>query len=294
MGFVSYDLDMQSSDNTFPIDASGIESKVASAVETQGFAIVTNVLDERTCQSLVEEIDRIESESGIGFGPNEFEGFRTRRIFNLIAHGPSFRDLVIHEPMLNWVGAVLGDDFLLSGTTSMHISPGETPQLLHADDGMISLPRPHIATMVTTMWALSDFNEENGATQLVPGSHLEPNMPRPGEIHTTISAEMPAGSALILHGSLWHGGGQNSSPNSERYGLSIQYVSGWCRQQQNLMLGTPRETVATYPRRLQELIGYSMYRNVMGHIEREHPLTLIGVDERPKMVWDRMDSKLDS
>jgi ectoine hydroxylase-related dioxygenase (phytanoyl-CoA dioxygenase family) len=57
------------------------------------------------------------------------------------------------------------------------------------------------------------------------------------------------------------------------------------------MLGTERELVARYPRRLQELIGYSMYRNVMGHVDREHPLTLIGVDERPEMVWDRMDSE---
>ena len=68
-------------------------------------------------------------------------------------------------------------------------------------------------------------------------------------------------------------------------------LAGWCRQQQNLMLGTERELVARYPRRLQELIGYSMYRNVMGHVDREHPLTLIGVDERPEMVWDRMDSE---
>jgi len=285
---------MRADVNTHPIDAPDLEAAVANAVETDGYAIVTNLIDERTCRRLVDEIDRIEQGSGIGFGPNEFEGFRTRRIFNLIAHGPSFRDLVIHERMLRLIGAILGDDFLLSGTTSMHISPGETPQLLHADDGMISLPRPHIATMATTMWALTDFREENGATQIVPGSHLEPSMPRPGETHATVSAEMPAGSALILHGSLWHGGGRNASQTSERYGLSIQYVSGWCRQQQNLMLGTPRETVASYPRRLQELIGYSMYRNVMGHIEREHPLTLIGVDERPEMIWDRMDSKLDS
>ena len=45
------------------------------------------------------------------------------------------------------------------------------------------------------------------------------------------------------------------------------------------MLGTAREVAARYPRRLQELIGYSMYRNVMGHVDRQHPITLLGVDE---------------
>jgi ectoine hydroxylase-related dioxygenase (phytanoyl-CoA dioxygenase family) len=56
------------------------------------------------------------------------------------------------------------------------------------------------------------------------------------------------------------------------------------------MLGTPPDVVVSYPRRLQELIGYSIYRNVMGHVNREHPLKLLGVQESVDMVWDRMHS----
>ncbi len=93
---------------------------------------------------------------------------------------------------------------------------------------------------------------------------------------------------LARAGSTWHGGGANTTEGDHRYGLSIQYVAGWCRQQQNLMLGTPKEVVAGYPRRLQELIGYSIYRNVMGHVDRRHPLTLLGVDRPPQMVWEQM------
>jgi ectoine hydroxylase-related dioxygenase (phytanoyl-CoA dioxygenase family) len=261
-------------------------------VERDGYAILTGVLEDARCRALVEEVDRVERDFAIDFGKNDFEGFRTRRIFNLIARGPRFRDLVIDEKILASVEAVLGDGLLLSGTTSMHISPGETPQLLHADDGMVSLPRPHPATMVTTLWALTEFTKDNGATRFVPGSHARPGLvPTTEEAAEAICAEMPAGSVLVLHASMWHGGGPNTTENVERYGLSIQYVAGWCRQQQNLMLGTPREVVATYPRRLQELIGYSMYKNVMGHVNREHPLTLLGVDARPDMVWDELEGK---
>ena len=122
-----------------------------------------------------------------------------------------------------------------------------------------------------------------------PGSHLKPSIvPQPEEEGEVVCAEIPAGSVLVLHASTWHGGGPNSTEQVERYGLSIQYVSGWCRQQQNLMLGTPRELVASYPRKLQELIGYSMYRNVMGHVDRQHPLSLLGSDVAPEMVWDKM------
>jgi ectoine hydroxylase-related dioxygenase (phytanoyl-CoA dioxygenase family) len=275
--------------NSVPADDPELASKVAPLVDSNGYAIVRDVLAPEACMKLIAEIDRVEREFEIDFGKNEFEGLCTKRIFNLIARGPLFRDLVIEEKVMGSVEAVLGDGFLLSGTTSMHISPGETEQPLHADDGMITLPRPHPATMVTTLWALSEFTKDNGATRLIPGSHKRSQIvPQPGDESAVIAAEMPAGSVLILHASTWHGGGPNSTENVERYGLSIQYVAGWCRQQQNLMLGTDRELVASYPRRLQELIGYSMYRNVMGHVDRQHPLTLLGADVLPEMVWDKL------
>lgn len=272
------------------VDASDPETraKALAAFEELGAVIVTGVLDEGACKALVEEVQRVEREHDIAEGKSEFEGFHTRRIFNLIGKSALFRDLVIHPEVLEIVEGILADGFLLSGTTSMNIGPSETPQLLHADDGMITLPRPHPATMMTTMWALSEFRAENGATCWVPGSHNHPAMPRPGEEHDVEYAEMPAGSVLFLHGSLWHGGGANQTADERRYGLSIQYVSGWCRQQQNLMLGTAPEVVAGYPRRLQELIGYSMFRNVMGHVDRRHPLSLLGIDEEPQMVWEKM------
>lgn len=273
----------------FAADRVDLVDAVARAVEAQGYAIVREAIPSELCRRLVEEVDRVERDDGIEFGKNDFEGFRTRRIFNLIRRSALFRELVLHEGILGVVEGLLGEDFLLSGTTSMHISPGETEQLLHADDGMITLPRPHVPTLITTLWSLGEFRDENGATRLVPGSHRFEDMPRPGEDHATIAAEMPAGSVLVLHGSTWHGGGANRTSAVERYGLSIQFVAGWCRQQQNLMLGTERETVASYPRRLQELIGYTLYRNVMGHVDRAHPLSLLGVEQGANMVWDKMD-----
>ena len=70
--------------------------------------------------------------------------------------------------------------------------------------------------------------------------------------------------------------------------VAQQRPKEWCRQQQNLMLGLSPELVSTFPTRLQELIGYSMYRNVMGHVDRQHPSVLLGTEQAPEMVWDKL------
>ncbi len=271
-------------------DASG---QIAATVEAHGYAIVSDVIDPAACSALVAEIQLVEADYDITEGTNDFEGIETRRIFDLLSKTAMVRELTINPVVLNGIEAILGEDPLLSGTTSMNIGPSETDQLLHTDDGMITLPRPHIATMVTTLWALSEFRAENGATRLVPDSHRFDRGPRRDDTPETLTADMAPGSVLFLHGSTWHGAGANSTADERRFGLSIQYVAGWCRQQQNLMLGADLDQVATYPRRLQELLGFSLYRNVMGHVNRESPAKLLGVEEEPNMVWEKMDNTAD-
>ena len=96
----------------------GLAEHVAGSVNADGFAVVTGLLDLPTCQALIDEVDRVERDHDIDFGKNDFEGFHTRRIFNLIQRSPRFRDLVIHPTLLEMTERLLGVDFLLSGTTS--------------------------------------------------------------------------------------------------------------------------------------------------------------------------------
>jgi ectoine hydroxylase-related dioxygenase (phytanoyl-CoA dioxygenase family) len=137
-----------------------------------------------------------------------------------------------------------------------------------------------------SMWALTDFTEANGATRLVPRSHLLDHSPDYGGDYDTIAAEMPAGSVLILHGSLWHAGGANTTDQT-RIGIAMNYCAGYIRQQENQQLGIPREIVKRFPRRLQELVGYSVYNGLIGHIDKQHPAKyVLSEDEGVDMVWD--------
>src|SRR5436189_4974017 len=82
---------------------------------------------------------------------------------------------------------------------------------------------------------------------------------------------MPAGSVMIFHGSLLHGGGPNSTPDEWRGAVNVQYCPGFVRQQQNPYFSTPPELAQTFSDRLLELLGYRLYKGIMGHVDGRSP-----------------------
>ena len=122
---------------------------------------------------------------------------------------------------------------------------------------------------------MSDFREDNGATRIVPGSHKYDSSPEYGKDYDAVTATMKAGSVMLFDSALWHGGGANNS-DERRFAFSCAYCWGWMRQQENLQLGIPLETAKRFPRRLQELCGYSVYKGQFGHIDNHDPIELLG------------------
>ena len=97
---------------------------------------------------------------------------------------------------------------------------------------------------------------------------------------------MRKGSVLVWVGSLWHGGGANHT-DTRRVGIAMNYCAGYIRQQENQQLGIPPALVKTFPHRLQELIGYSVYNGLVGHIDKKHPAKVVlAENEGVDMVWD--------
>ncbi len=265
-------------------DQAFIDEHVASIGE-QGYTIVRDVIDTGLVEDLSAALLAIEEEKKIEPAHNEFEGRKTVRIYNLLAHGDIFSRVPIHPVLLRIIEGVLDRGCLVSTLSSIAIGSDETPQLLHSDDQVVGLPRPHPAVVCNSMWALTDFNKSNGATRIIPGSHRLDHCPDPNADYDSIPAEMSKGSVLIWHGSLWHGGGANVT-RERRVGLAMNYCAGFIRQQENQQLGVPREIAARFPRRLQELLGYGVYRNLIGHIEKRSPIELLGEDGELRVIWE--------
>lgn len=257
-------------------------------LEDNGFTIVENLIDLNFVDELVDEVKKLESRLERSPDNNRFEGNRTTRTYNLLAYGEIWQRIPVQPQVLELIEGVIGEQCLVSSLASISLAPGETAQVIHADDQVQPLAKPHVATVCNSMWALTDFTEETGATRVVPGSHRWQNPDYFGgqsDIES-IPAEMPKGSVLIWHGSTWHGGGANTTEDQIRIGIAMNYCAGFIRQQENQNLGIPPEIVSTFTPQLRQLCGFGMYRGLTGNIEKHSPAYLLYGDEEERQLWD--------
>ncbi len=256
-------------------------------LDRDGYTILHDAFDAEFAATLDADVDRLERELAVVPSANGFEGRATTRVYNLLAHGTVYHRIPVHPAVLPLMHHMLGSGCLVSSLSSITIHPGETAQPIHADDQVIPLPKPHRPVTANSMWAVTDFTEANGATRIIPGSHLADHSPAYGSQHDSICAEMPAGSILVWDGGLWHGGGANVT-DSRRRGIAMNYCAGWVRQQENQQLGIPLETVRRFEPDLAELCGFGVYKGLIGHIDRRTPAQrLLDPAAEGGMLWDR-------
>jgi ectoine hydroxylase-related dioxygenase (phytanoyl-CoA dioxygenase family) len=203
-------------------------------------------------------------------GRNDFEGTFTQRLYALLTKSPATAELVAHPEVLDLVDSVLDAPCLLSANIAINVHPGETAQLLHADDAYCGLARPRAPHGVSTVWAIDEFTVENGATEVLPGSHRFGNETVAADDPRIRPVEMAAGSVVVFLGTTLHRGGANRS-DGVRLGISPQYCQPWMRQIENMALAVPPGVVATMPPRVQELLGYSILPPFIGYVDGRHP-----------------------
>jgi ectoine hydroxylase-related dioxygenase (phytanoyl-CoA dioxygenase family) len=242
---------------------------VVDALGRDGYVVVEGALRPAQVEAARRELQPLLDATD--FGANSFVGRRTRRLFGLPAKVRSLDGALTDSTVLDAFEAVLGPH-LLSTTVAVEIHPGESAQTLHTDAS--AWPVPHAAGQIVAnaIWALDDFTAANGATRLVPGSHLVDGAPDPDA--ATVLAEMPAGSVLLYVGTLWHGGGANAS-DARRLGVIAGYAAAWLRQQETFTLTCPPALARDLPASLQRLLGYSLYPPFVGHTDGRDPGELL-------------------
>jgi len=207
-----------------------MSSSVASyvtALAEQGYVVVPAVFSSTDVERMRDAIEAIfarEADALAGHGAS------VRFSINLTNKHAAFRDTVQNPVLMDLMAALLGEDFVLGSLHTRSTYPGAPKQGLHRDwmlDRRIPFP-----THVNSMWMLDDYTVENGATCIVPGSHLwesepEPHMSYPQETQATGKA----GSVAVFDARLFHGGGAHRGSGPRR-GITGFFCRSWAPVQE--------------------------------------------------------------
>jgi ectoine hydroxylase-related dioxygenase (phytanoyl-CoA dioxygenase family) len=189
---------------------------VLSALDRDGYVVVRNALDEHWVERLRRAFEN---------APVQASGTQHVEITEETPEVDAWRALERHPTLVTAVAHVLAGAPWVANVHGRNPLPGFGQQGLHADD----LPRAsgEPFRVFTTLWMLDDFTADNGATRVVPGSHLFTRLPpkalgQPLAHHPDERVpEGRAGDALMLNGHLWHSGRRNGSDGPRR---SVQMV----------------------------------------------------------------------
>ena len=244
-------------------------SDIATILREDGCVIISGlVAPEMMDQVTAELAPYIAATVG---GLTDFLGHTTRRTGALIARSPSARTLISHPTILDTLDLALGDHgstFQIDLTQLVDIGPGEPAQMVHRDQWSFDhYPFPTgFEAEISTMWAVTDFTEAMGATRVVVGSNRWEDDPSEVDPALTTGAVMAKGSVLLYVGSIFHGGGANTT-DIHRIGINVGYSLGWLRQEENQYLACPPEIARTLPEGLLRLMGYQRGSFALGYVD---------------------------
>jgi hypothetical protein len=154
----------------------GVPNALIDVIEDQGYAVLENALSASEVGAVRDGLAPYLGEGP--FGRNDFEGFRTKRVYSLPAKSRAFDRLIEDERVLDVAGALLGPNFLLTAALAINLGPDESAQDIHYDEAFYyGLPRPRRPLSLSTLWAIDDFTAENGGTLIAPGSTVAPTPP---------------------------------------------------------------------------------------------------------------------
>lgn len=243
--------------NAKSFGAAEIDAAV-SALREEGYVVLEDVVEDALVARLRDRIrELIASEppakEDTSAGP--VRGSSSHRVRNLVSRDDAFREAALHPPVDRINETLLGAGYLLFASAVNEVGPGEKPQRLHTDDVLIRFPRPFPEPLLlNSLWALGDFTAANGATRLVPRSHLSGG-PCPPEADT-LQPEMGAGSILLYHGSVWHGASANRTADSWRLAMIFTYCARFIRPYENQLKLIPLDRARQMPAKLRQLIGF--------------------------------------
>ena len=263
---------LDSMNDSYPLSLTNEKdlSEDTQALLQNGYVVIRNLLSPEEINTVRQAVAQVSAREKMG--RNNFEGRQTVRVYGLPAKTRATDTLILHPRILRILDDLLLPNPLLSAMQAINIHPGETPQPFHTDGAFIQpeAPYPKHIFGIATVWAITDFTAENGATQVIPGSHTKTL--QDVDFTSPLPVEMPAGSVVVFPSNLWHGGGKNVTANEVREAITFQYCQPYLRPQENVLLGVDPAEIEGLDPRLKSMFGLSIHPPFIGHFNGLHPL----------------------
>ncbi len=240
----------------------------------QGFSVLTDVIPADKVSQVCAEV----TQAAVG---NDIAHVPAGRgaVSGLINHTQCFAPYLIEPRLIGLTRALLGEHMRVSYTSTIVALPAATKLKWHADwpfnqhnAGHLDPPYPDATMHLTSIWMLTDFTEQNGATLIVPGSHREPNNPTGGygigECDDHPQARQmtgKAGTVMVMDSRMWHAAPANTA-ESARIGLAIRWAPWWLNLDVLMPDSDERRRIVDEPGRIDNKVP-AVDRLVFGRLD---------------------------
>ena len=245
-----------------------------AAIEKQGYVILENLISKEQAAALAESL---------AAAPRRVDAHKNFQFcFALLDHDMAFADIVAQPLILAMMHYFLGgrvepapnafawpveDQIHMMEVAGIVAHPGAVAAVWHLDAPMGQLnpnrPVPDFPIGINVIWMLTDFTVENGATRVLPGSHLGRKRPPAtvepleGEVHLCGSA----GSAAVIPDITWHAASANRT-DKDRAGLSCFYGPWWIGRLGTDWLPISSQTYERLPAEAKPLLKHQLSWNI--------------------------------
>jgi len=212
---------------------------ISATLLQEGGVIVRNLAPDDLIDKINQELREPLDTQGQDF-ENDFNGYKTRRLGAILNVSRSSADLLTNPLALGVADAVLKrhcDNYQVGSMTAIEIHPGEEKQILHRDGDFYPTHLvPGVEFQLQSMWALTGFTEENGATRIVTDRDVLKGVKNADTEAFENIDEAKVSQAVMPKGSVFF----------------------WL---QSLM---PREVAESYPENVSRLLGYQAHGKFLG------------------------------
>ena len=237
-----------------------------SQFKKNGFVVLENILSKRACEIYKKKLNFYYKKyspiyAKTNVKKNELSDKKNEKVvYNLHNKDYSWFKLFENKNVTKILDIILkegsynnSEPYYLANISARCPLKFNEGQQLHSDSNIAGV---NYCLSVNVLWMLDNFTEKNGATRIVPKSHLNKKYAsNKTKYKNETIIKSPKGSVLIFNTSLWHGGSKKSD-DSSRWAVLLGYYRWFLKPSFDYQKNTPKKIFNMMTNKQKKLLGF--------------------------------------